>query len=232
MKNQDLFWNLYTYTPWDKKAANVISNIHLMSILKVFDKYPLIGSRFFDDIKLNIKNHSHYSFYKTIKRIINPQQKDYKIQAWNFIWAMDKKKRMYQFLFQKVKKDKKIMAVLVALAPMELVKLFSTHRKEGILKTLSLLTNPENMSFLTLLYPQGKSMAEESQKFNVADKNLDKIRFSNYLKQQPNVQGQWFPTFSPKCPVCGSIMKELDGYRVGFKRLKLVCPKCGYEKNK
>ncbi len=230
MKNQTLYWNLLTYTPWDRLQTETLSKVRLMSILNIFDKYPIIGSNFFTDLNINIKEYSHYTFYKTIKRIIDPHNKDYTIQNWNFLWAQDKQRRMYQFLFQKVKKNDKIMAVLVALAPLELVKLFSIHKKESIIKTLSLLNNPNNISFLTLLYAQGKSIAEESKDFNIADKFLERIRFSNFLKEQPNVKGQWFPNYAPKCPICGSFMKELEGYRIGFG--KLICPKCGYEKNK
>jgi len=230
MKNQTLYWNILTYTPWDRLQTDTLSKVRLMSILNVFDKYPIIGSKFFNDLNVNIKEYSHYTLYKTIKRIIDPYNKDYKIQNWNFLWAMDKQRRMYQLLFQKVKKNDKIMAVMVALAPLELIKLFSDYKKESILKTLSLLNNPKNISFMTLLFAQGKSIAEESQEFNISDKYLERIRFSKYLKEQPNVKGQWFPSFAPRCPICGSFMKELEGYRIGFR--KLICPKCGYEKYK
>ncbi|TXT67235.1 MAG: hypothetical protein BAJALOKI1v1_140003 [Promethearchaeota archaeon] len=225
-----LYWEVYTYTPWDRLNSQTLSKVRLMSILNVFDKYPLIGLRFFNDLKANIQQYPHYTFYNTIKRIVDPKNKDYTIQNWNFVWAMDKEKRLYQFLFQKMKRNNEMMAALVALAPLELVKLFSTHKKEAILKTLSLLNNHKTLSFATLLEAQGKSLAEESQEFTIDNKSLQRIQFSNYLKQQPNIQGQWFPHFSPKCPICGTFMKELEAYRIGFG--KLICPQCGYEKYK
>ena len=64
---------------------------------------------------------------KTIKRIVGPQNEDYDISNWSFIWAFDKDMRMYQFLFQYVIEEEKSHAVLVALAPPELAKLFSKY---------------------------------------------------------------------------------------------------------
>lgn len=194
--------------------------------MDIYNKYPVIEAEFFDDLKSNIKNFSHYESISTIKRIIGPNLEDYSIQDWIFIWVIDLENRFYQFLIQKTNKDNDLQGILVALAPPELVQLFSKFKKEAILKTFSLINNPKEIKFLKLLTSQGKSIAEDNKKFQIKNKDLQKINLVNYLKNTPNVSGQWFPNYSPKCPICNGILTELKEYKVGFG--KLVCPQCGY----
>ncbi len=117
---------------------------------------------------------------------------------------------------------------MVALAPPELGKLFSQHKEEAILRTLSLLNNPKKMKFLMILAPKGKSIAEEQQFFNINKGVLDKLKFEEILKQKPNIKGQWFPEYSPRCPNCNKLITEIKGFNVGV--LKIKCPYCGYQK--
>jgi hypothetical protein len=84
------------------------------------------------------------------------------------------------------------------------------------------------MKFLIVLVPKGKSIAEEQQLLPISESKLDNLKFINTLKKMPNIKGEWFPSFDPRCPVCKGIMTELKDYKLGFK--KLVCPQCGYEK--
>ncbi|MBN1216478.1 MAG: Trm112 family protein [Candidatus Lokiarchaeota archaeon] len=220
------FFNIFTYTPWDNPQINELSEVRLLSIMDIYNKYPVIEAEFFDDLKSNIKNFSHYESISTIKRIIGPNLEDYSIQDWIFIWVIDLENRFYQFLIQKTNKDNDLQGILVALAPPELVQLFSKFKKEAILKTFSLINNPKEIKFLKLLTSQGKSIAEDNKKFQIKNKDLQKINLVNYLKNTPNVSGQWFPNYSPKCPICNGILTELKEYKVGFG--KLVCPQCGY----
>ncbi len=220
------FFLVYTETPWDNLDTNQLTQIRILSLKSVLKTYPVIEPSFFDDLNSKILEYNHYMWVQSIKRIIGPKNEDYDISNWNFLWAFDDHRRMFQFLFQKVEEQ----GILVGLAPPELSKLFSEHGKEAILRTLSLLTNPSKMRFLMVLSPRGKSIAEEHQLFR-ADKNyLEKLNYLRGLKDVPNIQGAWYPSFDPRCPVCNSFMSEIKDYRVGFG--KLVCPRCGYEKRK
>ena len=140
---------------------------------------------------------------------------------------MDSERRIFQFLFQKVKDEvKDSQAILVALAPPELGKLFNQYKEEAILRTLSLLNDTKRMK----LAPKGKSIAEEQQLLYVNKKDLDRLKFNDMLKQMPNIKGQWFPEYSPRCPNCNKLITEIKGFNVGL--VKFICPKCGYKKIK
>ncbi|MBY9006601.1 MAG: hypothetical protein KGD63_07570 [Candidatus Lokiarchaeota archaeon] len=223
------FFSIFTYTPWNNPQITELSKVRLLSIREIFQKYPVIEAEFFDDLKSNIQNFTHYKSINTIKRIIGPTSEDYSIQDWIFIWGTDHDNRIYQFLIQKTKKDNNLQGILVALAPPELVQLFSRFKKNAILKTLSLINNSDQIKFLKILTAQGKSIAEDKQNFQINSKDLQKIKLANYLKNAPNLSGQWFPDFAPKCPLCNGILTELKEYKVGFG--KLICSQCGYKSN-
>ena len=217
---------VYTETPWDNLNTNKLTQIRVLSLNNILKRYPVIEPSFFDDLNSKILKNNHYMWVQSIKRIIGPKNEDYDISNWNFIYAFDDQRRIFQFLFQKVEEQ----GILVGLAPPELSKLFSDHGKGAILRILSLLTNPSKMKFLMVLGPRGKSIAEGQQLFQ-ADKNyLEKLDYLKALKDVPNIQGDWYPSFDPRCPICNSFMSEIKDYKVGFG--KLVCPKCGHEKMK
>ncbi|MFX0038602.1 MAG: hypothetical protein ACFFCY_06170 [Promethearchaeota archaeon] len=220
------FFKIYTLTPWDSLNSKVLSEVKLYSLKNIFKKFPVIESEFFDDLLSNLYKFEHYSWVESIKRIVGPNAEDYDIKPWNFLWGMDTDRRIYQLLIQKIE-DK---AILVALAPPELAKLFTEYRKEAILRILSLLNNPTKMKFIMVLAPKGKSIAEEQQLLHVNKKDLERLKFNKMLKQMPNIDGQWFPTFEAKCPICNGMLTEIKDYGIGFG--KLVCPKCKYEKIK
>ena len=220
------FFMVYTETPWDNLNTNQLTQIRIHSLKSIFKIYPIIEPSFFDDLNSKIVKNNHYMWVQSIKRITGPKNEDYDISNWSFLWAFDDQRRMFQFLFQKVEEQ----GILVGLAPPELSKLFSDHGKGAILRTLSLLTNPSKIKFIMVLGPRGKSIAEEQQLFR-ADKNyLEKLNYLRALKDVPNIQGDWYPSYDPRCPICNSFMSEIKDYRIGFG--KLVCPQCGYEKTK
>jgi len=141
---------------------------------------------------------------------------------------MDNERRIFQFLFQKVKDEVKVsQATLVALAPPDLGKLFNQYKEEAILRTLSLLNDPKRMKFLMVLAPKGKSIAEEQQLLHVNKKDLEKLKFNDMLKQMPNIKGQWILTRSPCCSNCKREIKEIKGLNVGV--LKFTCSYCGHQ---
>ena len=218
------FFKIYTLTPWDSLNSKILTEVKLYSLKDIFKTFPVIEPEFFDDILSNLYQFKHYSWVESIKRIVGPNAEDYDIKPWNFVWGMDDERRIYQLLIQKIEEK----AILVALAPPELGKLFKQYKKEAILRTLSLLNNPKRMKFLMVLVPKGKSIAEKQQLLQVNKKDLEKLKYNNIIKQMPNIKGQWFPEYSPRCPNCNKLITEIKGFNVGF--IKLKCPYCGHQK--
>ena len=222
------FFSVFTYTPWDNLNTKVLAEVKLLSLKNIIKTFPVIEPGFFDDLLSNMYNFNHYSWVECIKRIVGPKDEDYDIKPWNFIWGMDHERRIFQFLIQKVKKEfKDSQAILVALAPPELGKLFNQYKEGAILRTLSLLNNPKKMNFLLVLAPKGKSITEEQQLLQINKIDLEKLKFNNMLKHMPNIKGQWFPTIDVKCPICNGPLTQVYSHKVG-----LVCQRCGFKKVK
>ncbi|NHJ20544.1 MAG: hypothetical protein EAX91_06360 [Candidatus Lokiarchaeota archaeon] len=223
------FFSIFTFTPWDTLNTQVLTEVKLLSLKDIIKSYPVIEPSFFDDLLSNMYKFKHYSRVECIKRVVGPNEEDYDIKPWNFIWGMDQERRIFQFLIQKVKLEAKdTHAILVALAPPELAKLFEQYKEGAILRTLSLLNNPKKMKFLMVLTPKGKSIADEEHILKFNKKNLDKLKFYNMLKEMPNIKGQWFPDYSPRCPNCNKLITEIKGFNVGLA--SFICPYCGYKK--
>ncbi len=222
-----LLFSIYTYTPWDGLKTQTLTQVKLLSLKSVFKSFPIVEQEFFDDLLSNIYNYNHYSIVKSIKKIVGPNGEDYDISNFSFVWAFDNQRRMYQFLFQKIKDDEDSRRILVALAPPELGKLFATHKKNAILRTLSLLINSKNMKFTMILTPKGKSIAEEQQIFQLNKKSQEKTNFMNVLKTMPNIQGNWFSSQNPRCPVCNQFLIEMKEYSI-IGTGKYICPHCGF----
>jgi hypothetical protein len=102
------FFEVYTYTPWDNLDKKGLSKVRLLSLKSIFQSYPVLEQQFFDDITVKIRNQNHYSMYRTIKRVVGDQGEDYDISNWTLLWAMDDQRRIYQFLIQRIKEDKKV----------------------------------------------------------------------------------------------------------------------------
>lgn len=226
---KELF-SVFVNAPWDKVKTKKLTEIRLLSLKSVFEKYPVVERKFFEDLSENINKNMHYSWFECIRRIVGPDKKDYEIQNWNIIWAMDLDNRIYQFLLQKVEKSDESQAVMVGLAPPELGKLFSEYKNDAILRILSVLNNPKKIKFLMGLAPKGISLAVEQQLIKANKNELDKIEFVNSLKEVPNIQGQWFFPRNPMCPVCkGLLVDKMDDVK---EFQMLMCPNCGYERKK
>ncbi|MBN1801225.1 MAG: hypothetical protein JW891_06935 [Candidatus Lokiarchaeota archaeon] len=226
MSNQ--YFHVFTLTPWDGLKSDQLTQVTLLSLKSVFNSFPVIEKNFFDDLVSNAYKQSHYTWNLTIKRIIGPNNEDYDISSFSFIWAIDIEGRSFQFLFQKTESTKNIsQGVLVALAPPELAKLFAVHEKKAIVKTLSLLNAPNRIKFLMILGPKGKSLVEEKQVFQFEKSKKDLLMDS--LKKMPNIKGQWFPTANLRCSKCNYEVKALKNYSiVGLGNI--ICPRCGSNK--
>ncbi|HEA70482.1 MAG TPA: hypothetical protein ENH98_01005 [archaeon] len=223
------FFTVFMLTPWDSLNSNSLTEVKLFSLKNIIKTFPVIEPEFFDDILSNLYNFKHYSWIECIRRIIGPNDEDYDITPWNFLWGVDNDRRMFQMLFQKVKKEiKDSQATLVALAPPELGKLLKLHKEKALLRTLSLLNDPKKMKFVMILAPKGKSLTEEQQLLHINKNYLDKNKINKSLKQMPNIKGQWFPEYSPRCPNCNKLITEIRGFNVGL--LKFRCPYCGHQK--
>lgn len=223
------YFKISTYTPWDGQKSKIYTEVKLQSLKSIFTAFPVIEKEFFDDLISNVYNHKQYSAQETIKRVVGPNNEDYDIKDWSFVWAFDDQNRMFQFLFQKVKTEKKIsQAVLAALAPPELGHFFAQFKKEAIQRTLSLLNTPLKIKFLLILGPKGKSIAEEAKLFQLDKSRLEGMKFINKMANMPNIQGQWFPEFQTNCPICNALLTMIQDKKAGFG--KMVCPKCGYQK--
>ena len=228
MVNQ--FFSIHTLTPWDGQNTNQLTQIKLLSLKSMFDSFPVVEKRFFSDLALNTANNAHYSWSLSIKRIVGPNNEDYDISNFNFVWAMDDQRRIYQFLFQKIGETREAsQGVLAALAPPELAKLLIDYESSAIVRILSLLNDSSKINFLMILGPKGKSIAEESQLFHFNKKDADKLKYMKTLKNMPNIQGQWFPTVKYRCPMCNNEVSMVQNYVVvGVDNL--VCPQCGHKK--
>lgn len=222
------FFSVFAYTPWDNLNTEVLSEVKLLSLKSLIKTFPVVEPGFFDDLRSNMYKFNHYSWMESIKRIVGPNNEDYDIKPWIFIWGMDHEGRIFQFLIQKIEEESKdSQAVLVALAPPELAKLFEEYKEGAILRTLSLLNNPKRMKFLMVLAPKGKSIAEEQQLLQINKQDLERLKFVSNLKHMPNIKGQWFPTYDVKCPICNGPLTQVYAPEVGLK-----CKTCGFKKVK
>ncbi|MFX0057024.1 MAG: hypothetical protein ACFE8J_01845 [Candidatus Heimdallarchaeota archaeon] len=222
------FFKVYTYTPWDGLNSNTLIDVNLLSLKSIFENYPVIEKEFFDDLSSNLTNHKHYSCFETIRRVTGPENEDYDIKDWRFIWAYDNKDRIYQFLLQSLGSNiNTSQSVLVALAPPELAKLFLDYKKTAIHKIFSLLNKPSEIKFLIYLIPKGKSIAEQFDTLKWDKTKIQQLKYIQNLANKPNIKGQWFPSYEIRCPKCDEFIAEILNYKIGYGKIK--CPKCGYE---
>ena len=124
------FFKIYTLTPWDSLNSNELTEVKLFSLKNILSTFPIVEPEFFDDILSNLYKYKHYSWVESIKRIVGPNAEDYDIEPWNLLWGMDNDRRIYQLLMQKTEEK----AILAALAPPELAKLFTQYKKEAVIK--------------------------------------------------------------------------------------------------
>jgi hypothetical protein len=87
------FFSVFTYTPWDNLNTEVLTEVKLLSLKSVIKTFPVVEPGFFDDLRSNMYKFNHYSWVECIKRIVGPNNEDYDIKPWIFIWGMDHEMR-------------------------------------------------------------------------------------------------------------------------------------------
>lgn len=219
------YFTVSVLNSWDPIKNNKISNVNLLSFKFLLGKFPKVEYSFFDDLKSNLKSELNYLSLNSIKRIVGTDKEDYELANWSFLWGLDFKYRSYQLLIQSSKEGK---GTIAAVGPVGLASFFDKMKWNGIIPTLSLLNSPDKMKFLVLLTPSGESIAKEKEQQKLRSFQVDQI--IDRWNSMKNIEGQWFPSFKPTCPVCNELMEEFKGYEVGFGQI--ICPRCGYSANK
>ena len=194
----------------------------------VLGAYPKVEKRFFDDLMGLCRNYQKYQIEMGLVHLYNQQNKELVADEWILLWAVDFRERPFQLLFQRsVLEEGK--GVLGGANPPDFLD-FLKETPNGLLATLSLINSPEKIKRLLLLVTRPKSMQESLKEKRDSRKYEAFASWIDQLKQTPNVDGQWFPSYSPRCPVCNASMTELGNYQVAFKQL--ACPRCGFEMKK
>ena len=101
------FFKVFTLTPWDSLNSDTLTEIKLFSLKNIFKTFPVIEPEFIDDLLSKLYKFKQYSWIECIKRIVGPNDEDYDITPWNFVWGMDNERRIYQLLLQKTE-DKRL----------------------------------------------------------------------------------------------------------------------------
>lgn len=216
------YFKVSLFNTWNPRDVKISSDVNLLSLKYILGKFPKIENKFFEDLKENIKKKPNYFSQDSIKRVVGPEKEEYDISNWFFLWGFDFKKRGYQLLIQI---DKEGKGILAAIGPMELASFFDRMKLNSILPTLSLINSTDKMKFVVFLKPRGDLIIKGLEMKGIEKGKIQQIM--DYWKTLKNVDGQWFPTFKPRCPRCGRLIEGLHGFEIGF--IPLICPKCGYE---
>ncbi len=217
---------LSTRTSWQKTETR----IDLVSMKDILYPYPMIEQKFFDDLTKLCRSHENYYVEMGLLSVLGEEKQNLNPDTWILIWALDFKDRMFQLLVDRnaVHKGK---GAIAAIGPPDLSEFFSKMKYNAILPLLTLINTPEKMKSVGVIVSKPKS---RQNKENERKEFQAYARFQNWiakLKATPNVDGQWFPSSAPKCPMCGNpIVGIADQYRVGFGFM--VCPECGYNERR
>ncbi|MHA1507941.1 MAG: hypothetical protein ACTSO6_04470 [Promethearchaeota archaeon] len=79
---KELF-SVFVNAPWNKIKTKKLTEIRLLSLKSVFEKYPVVEPKFFEDLSENISKNMHYSWFECIRRIVGPDKEDYEIHMGN-----------------------------------------------------------------------------------------------------------------------------------------------------
>ena len=212
---------------------NSIQKINLVGMSEIFGNYPLISSKFFDDLVLNMKNQTHYwaesGFQSLVMSNTGYEPKEYEPHEWIFLAATDFQNRAFHILFSR-SIEMKGKGAIAAIGPNEFAGFMKGTGKDAIVATLSLINDPTKMKSVAIVVSRPK---DAKDKMVEARDKQDMARFQQWigkLNSDPNLDGQWFPTNDPICPNCNARMLGFADIRVGF--VKMICPRCGKEMNK
>ncbi|MBN2154780.1 MAG: hypothetical protein JW776_01885 [Candidatus Lokiarchaeota archaeon] len=203
--------------------------LQLTDIQDIYGSYPTIAKLFFQHLVMNIQTDQRYFAESGLRRIVDSHNQEFEPHQWIFVWAEDFRERYFYILFSRAV-EYGGNGALAGVGPPEFAEFLRNEGKPGILATLTLLNQPDKIKSLAVVVSSPKEARQAQKTMNL---NPQMYQFSNWinnLKVTPNVQGQWFPTYSPRCPVCNAELVGLEGYEVGFTQL--VCPQCGFSKKK
>ena len=207
---------------------NKPSEINLIDFGKEDGSYPKIEKPFFRDLITNCQTFEKYRIEGGLLGVFGPNGQSFVADDFIFLWAVDFKDRFFQFLINRSAQEGG-KGIIAAAAPLELIG-FLKNTNDSLVATLSLINDPEKMKGVMLLVTQPPSYKE---KMETEQKMQTISRFKNWvdtLKMTPNKEGQWFPTFKPRCPICNKEMTELEGFNLVFTQL--ICPDCGFKMKK
>lgn len=215
-------WKIHLRPSWQEPGADP-EVVTVQDVKQVFDGYPKIRLQFARDLRELGKQDKRYLLEMSVDKLqVEGHEEDIDAENWIFVWAVDFRGRVFHLLFER----ENTTILLVGAGPAPLVQFLHEMQQEAIPPTLGLLTQPDKVRsvvvFLSRTKPSAYKVAEMYRKYAQVQSKI------NQLKMMPNVEGQWFPSFAPKCPVCGNPLVGLDNYQVGFKQM--VCPRCGYKK--
>lgn len=187
---------------------------------QILGTYPLIIPQFFKDLINNIKNHPNYRTESGLRGLISGG-KNYEPHEWIFLWAIDFKDRPFWILFSR-SPEMGGRGAMAAVGPNDFAGFLKEMGKNAINATLSLINDYTKMKSVVIIVSNPKEA-------KLAKPNSDLQRFKAWvdqLKAQKNVEGLWFPSHEPICPVCNEKMLGIADVRVGF--VQMLCPRCGH----
>ncbi|MCP4760971.1 MAG: hypothetical protein GY870_04260 [archaeon] len=215
-------FRVMTQVSWNQQPQQ----LDLISMKELQGTYPLIANKFFEDLVRNIETKTHYYAESGFKLIIADNQY-YEPHDWIFLWGVDFKDRVFWILFSR-SIELGGRGAIAAVGPKDLAEFMNQTGKNAIVPTLTLLNDPTKMKSLAVIVssPKEAKLAEKALK-----PQAELQRFKNWvdqIKNQKNVDGQWFPSHEPICPNCNERMLGVADIRIGF--VQMVCPRCGNEK--
>jgi hypothetical protein len=218
-----MLYSVVTHTTWQQNPTYV----QFDDIKATMPTYPLIESKFFDDLVVCCRKTQNYYVEQALLQIQTEEKKKLNPDFWILIWGIDFKDRLIQLLIER-NPSYGGKGALAGIAPKEFVEFISSMKYNAILPTLTLLNTPEKMKQVAILV----SRTESSQDRAKGDQNRKELeRFKNWidnLKQTPNVKGQWYPQTKilNECPKCGASMAGIAGNNALYGIL--ICPNCGH----
>ncbi|MHA1518693.1 MAG: hypothetical protein ACTSRK_00790 [Promethearchaeota archaeon] len=219
-------FTLSTHTSWQKEETR----LDLIPMKDILTPYPLIERKFFDDLTRLCRTNDQYYVEMGLLSVLGEKKQELNPDTWILIWALDFKGRMFQLLIDRstVHQGK---GAIAAIGPPDLSEFFEKMKYNAILPLLTLINSPDKMKSVGVIVSKPKS---RQKKDNERKEFQAYARFQNWiakLKATPNVNGQWFPSSAPKCPLCGNPLVGIaDQYRVGFGYM--ICAECGHSERR
>jgi len=211
-------WQIQLQARWNRAPEF----LELIDAKEILGAYPKIEAKFIKDLKGYAKTANNYIIESAIIGLRTPSGMAVQPDNWVLLLGTDTENRPYKILIEK----EKVGYFISALGPQEFATFVKETGKPAIGPILALLASPSKMRVL-LVYVSYQNKPSWKPEELLAKKSSF-LQWAQELKTMPNVNGQWFPTFAPLCPICNNPLVGLENYQVGFG--KLICPRCGYKK--